>query len=108
MGFMDKVFAATPDKVQKWAVERNVAKLSSALTEKDPVVRRLAAEAMAQIRGAEVLDFCKQNAHASDDNLRWSITQILGLIGTAEAMSILSDVRDPATRVVRTKKPPTE
>ncbi len=99
-----KIFAVTSDKVAKWTNDRNVDKLVGALTDKDPVIRRLAAEGMAQIRSREVLDYCRGNAQSMDQNVRWAITQILGLIGSTEAMSILSTVRDPMTTKSKSNK----
>jgi len=90
-----KLFGPTTARVEKWIAARNVHKLIETLHDGDGVLRRRAAEGMADIRSTEVLDFCKENAQSDDKDIRWHITQILGLIGTPGAMKILATVHPP-------------
>ncbi|MCB1153032.1 MAG: HEAT repeat domain-containing protein [Deltaproteobacteria bacterium] len=103
MGLGD-LFGITPAKVEKWVAERNVAKLTQALEKGDGAVRRAAVEGLAQIRGGEVLQFCKDNARSSNEQVRWAVTQILGLIGTPAAMEILGTVKDPDEELAKKAK----
>jgi HEAT repeat protein len=98
------IFATTPDKIAKWVETRKVDKLVHALQSKDAVVCELATEGLAKIGGAEVLQYCRENARHSEQHMRWQITKILGLIGTPEAMKILETVEDPTDAIRRTAK----
>jgi HEAT repeat protein len=95
------LFGASHEKVEKWIADRNVKKLLDALKSDDATLRRSATEGLGRIRGPEVIAYCKNNAHHQDQNVRWNVTQILGLIGTPEAMKILAEVRDPTDEMVR-------
>lgn len=100
------LFGPSPEKVEKWIAQGNVKKLIGALTSDDAVVRRLAAEGLGKIGGPKVLDYCRDNGTSTDQNVRWAITQILGMMGTPEAVKILESVRDPAEAIgMRAKKP---
>ena len=93
------LFGPTSEKVEKWVATGKINKLIGALQSSDAVIRRLAAEGLGKIGGPQVLDFCKENASSMDENVRWHITQILGLIGTPEAMKILETVQNPAEKI---------
>jgi HEAT repeat protein len=100
------LFGASPEKVEKWIAKGNVKKLIGALTSEDAVIRRMTAEGLGKIGGPEVLEYCRENAVSSNQEIRWSITQILGIIGSPEAVKILETVRDPAEASgMRAKKP---
>ncbi len=90
-----KLFGPTASRVEKWIANRNVKKLIETLHDGDGALRRRAAEGMAEIRSAEVLEFCNENAQNPDKDLRWHVTQILGLMGTPGAMKILANVHPP-------------
>ena len=90
-----KLFGPTASRVEKWISDRKVKKLVETLGCEDGALRRRAAEGMAEIRSAEVLQYCSDNAQNPDKDVRWHITQILGLIGTPPAMRILANVRPP-------------
>ncbi|MDP8223949.1 MAG: HEAT repeat domain-containing protein [Candidatus Lernaella stagnicola] len=88
------LFEPTPGKVNAWAAKGNVKKLLGSLTSSDAVIRELSVEGLASIGSPEVLQYCRENADSADDIVRWDITRILGLIGTAEAIKILETVRE--------------
>ncbi len=90
-----KLFGPTTSRVEKWIAGRNVKKLIETLYDGDGALRRRAAEGMAEIRSAEVLDFCSDNAQNPDKDIRWHVTQILGMMGTPVAMKILAKVHPP-------------
>jgi len=90
------LFGANPRKVEKWTESGNVTKLVKVLEASDIALRRMAIEGMAKIRDREVLDYCAMNAESPNETIRWNITQILGMIGSREAMEILASVKDPA------------
>lgn len=96
------LFATTPDKVQKWIDQGNAKKLIAALSSPDAVVRRLSAEGLGRIGGSEVMDYCKKNITNMDDTVRWHVTQILGLIGTPDAIKLMEMSGHP-TDVIREK-----
>ena len=99
------LFGATPEKIEKWTAAGKVRKLIGALSSEDAVVRRMAAEGLGKIGSPAVLAYCRDNASSMEENVRWHITQILGIIGTPEAMKILENVQDPASKIsMRIKK----
>jgi len=102
------LFGPTPEKVEKWVSKGQVSKLISSLKSEDALIRRLASEGLAQIGGPEVMQFCKENARNSDEQLRWSVTQILGQMGTPEAMKLLGTVQDPSDAIAAQRKKQTE
>jgi len=89
------LFGISPKKVEKWAAEGNVEKLLGVLNYSDAAIRRLAVTELSKMRSKEVMDFCRKNANSDDEQLRWQITQILGLNGTPEAIKILEGVKQP-------------
>ncbi|MBZ0270664.1 HEAT repeat domain-containing protein [bacterium] len=89
------LFGPTHEKIERWSAERNAKKLLGALSSDDSTIRRAAAEALGRIPSPEVLDYCRKRANSTDQNERWTVTQILGFIGTPEAMKILETVQDP-------------
>jgi HEAT repeat protein len=91
-------------KVGMWVEQRDVKKLLGALESDDIVIRRATAEGLAKIGGAEVLDFCRKNAVSPNKETRWQITQILGLIGTPEALKIMETVDDPIDQLMANVK----
>jgi HEAT repeat protein len=94
----------TAEKINKWTAERNVKKLLDALGAKDAAIQRLAVEGLSRVRGPEVFDYCRKNAKSEDRTVRWQVTQILGLIGTPDAMKILEAVDDPTEALEQTLK----
>lgn len=98
------LFGPTPEKVAKWVDKKNVNKLIGALTSEDAMVRRKSAEGLGMIGGHEVLQFCKKNARNENKQVRWAITQILGMIGTPEAIQVMDSVMDPTDAVRRSAK----
>jgi len=95
------LFGPTSEKIEKWAAAGNAKKLFSVLHSNDAVMRRAAIEGLAKVRGPEVFQYCRDNAHHPDQQVRWCVTQILGLIGTPEAMEILGTVLDPTDQMKR-------
>jgi HEAT repeat protein len=95
------LFGPTLEKVEKWTAGGKVGKLLDALTSDDAVIRETAAQGLAQVGGPEVLAFCRENAHSDNDDLRWHITQVLGLMGTPEAIKILEGVMEPSEKIKR-------
>lgn len=93
------LFETTISKVENWTATKNVKKLFGALSSADAVVQRAAAEGLSRIRTPEVLQYCRANAMDTNPKVRWHITQILGLIGTSEAMKILETVEDPTDAI---------
>jgi len=89
------LFGTKLDDVLKWAAAKDVKKLVGALKAPDAIVRRKAVEELARIRNVEVMKYCQENAQHKDRNVRWHVTQILGLIGTPQAMKILEQTEDP-------------
>lgn len=98
------LFGPSPEKIEKWTEQKNASKLLSCLSSDDATMRRLAAEGLGKVGGPEVLEYCKSNARNSDHNVRWHISQILGLMGTPEAMKIMQDVMDPTEAIKRGAK----
>jgi len=89
------LFSTTLEKVERWTGERNVKKLLGCLTSSDAAVRRAATEGLGKIGGPEVIEYCRKNAQNPDDKTRWHVTQVLGQIGSPEAMAILGTVKSP-------------
>lgn len=88
------LFGPTPEKVKAWTTQGNVKKLLGSLKSIDAVIRELSVEGLAAVGSPEVLQFCRENARSTDDTIRWDVTRILGLIGTAEAFKILETVQE--------------
>lgn len=100
MGFFD----ATPEKIEKWVSGGKVKKLIGCLTSNDAIIRRLATEGMARVGNKDVYQYCQTNATSDNEKIRWSITQMLGLMGTPQAIEILSKVQDPTSKIGMRKK----
>jgi len=92
------LFGPTAEKVENWTATGKVKKLIGCLKSDDAVIRRLASEGLAKVGGEEVLDYCRKNGQSTDTDVRWHITQILGMIGTSVAMEVLSTVEDPGAK----------
>ena len=98
------LFKPTIEKVQVWASKGNVKKLIEALSSSDAAVQRFAVEGLGKIGGRETLEYCRQNATNKDPKVRWHVTQILGLLGSPEAVKILSTVDDPTVALEKSLK----
>jgi HEAT repeat protein len=98
------LFGASPEKIEKWTEKGNIKKLIGVLNSDDAALKRMASDAMGKIGGQDVLDYCKENSENADDKVRWHVTQILGNIGTKEAMDILSTVNDPLNKMTKRLK----
>ena len=83
------------EDIDKWASKGNVKKLIGALKSSDALIRRQTVKALSEIGGPQVIEFCRENARSSNEQMRWHVTQILGLIGSREAVKILDTVKDP-------------
>ena len=95
------LFGPTPEKIEKWISKGSVGKLLKSLGTEDAIIKLMVVEGLAKLGNPEVLYYCKENATSENQEVRWQITKILGLIGTPEAMEILSMVEDPKDRMVR-------
>ena len=98
------LFGPTPEKIEKWISKGSVDKLVKYLSSEDAIIKQMSVEGLAKIGGPKVLSYCKSNANSMDDQVRWQVTKILGLIGTKQAMDILATVEDPGDRIARKHK----